>query len=128
MKGILLDTINQEIKEVDCANDIHEWYKLLNTDIVEMPERQIGGKYYTIICDEEGLLKPEPIISAMNSGIDTMFVGNLLIFNIDRENCDVTDLSKEDIENIKSFTKVHTFVNTKTGEEKKFLIIRPVEY
>lgn len=100
MKGFLIDVVNKKAEVVECANDIHAWYKLLKCDIIEMPERRIGGKYYTIICDEEGLLKSNPVVSGISSDYNVMLVGNLLVVNSDYENGDVTDLTNEDVEHI----------------------------
>lgn len=121
MRGFLIDVVKGTAQVVECENDLHAWYKLLNCDIVEMPERQIKGKYYTFICDEEGLLKNNPIVSAINENMEPMLYGNLLIFNIDSENCDIADLTDEDIEVIKS--NIYTMIDTKLHQ-----ILANVEY
>ncbi len=128
MKGLLLDVYDQEVKEIDCDSDIHEWYKLLNCELVEMPERTIAGRSYTIICDEEGLLKSDPVISAINGQGEVMLVGSLLIFNTDYENCDVTDLTDEDIKYIRHYINSCLIVNKKTGHAREQLILTECDY
>ena len=124
MKGILLDTINQKVQVVDCESSLDAWYKLLNCDLIEMPEIKIGGKYFTIICDEEGLLKSDPIISGM--GTDIRLVGNLLIFNTDHENCDVTDLTNEDISLIRDNLGVMLMIDNVTMTPQ--IILKDLEW
>lgn len=124
MKGLLLDTINQKVQVVDCENSLDAWYRLLNCDMIEMPEIKIGGKYFTIICDEEGLLKSEPIISGV--GINIGLVGNLLIFNTDRENCDVTDLTNEDISLIRDNIGVALMADNITMKPQ--IVLRDLEW
>lgn len=104
MRAMLLDVNTQEVKVVDVESDIHAWYKLLDCDLVEMPERRIEGKYFTFICDEEGLLKNSPIVSVMGKD-EVMIVGSVLICNTDYETCDVTDLTEEDIQLISKHIK-----------------------
>ena len=128
MRGLLLDVINQEVKVVDVANDIHEWYKMLNCQMVEMPERQIGGKYFTIICDEEGLLKSDPTIAAVNDRCEVMLVGNILIFNMDYEEGDIEDLTEDDIKHIQKYVQPMVVQNKITGMLKKQLMLTHVEY
>lgn len=128
MKGLLLDVINQEVRVVDCESDIHEWYKLLNCDIVEMPEFTIGGKSYTIVCDEEGKLKDYPIISGINPINEVVMVGNLLIFNTDYEECDVTDLTEDDIKHLRRYIRTMVCQSSKTGKTKELIMLTQIDY
>lgn len=86
---------NPKIKHIE--DDIDTFYKLINCDNVEMPQRQINGKYFTIICDEEGTLKSNPIVSACSHKGDAMLVGNLIITGLPNEYGDLTGLSDDDV-------------------------------
>lgn len=128
MRALLLDVNTQEVKVVDVESDIHAWYKLLNCDLVEMPEYQIEGKYFTFICDEEGLLKNNPVISAVDSDNRPMLVGNVLICNSNYENGDVVDLTDEDINLIQRHVKSRLLIDANTGNIKSIVVIEGVEY
>lgn len=84
-----------KIKHIE--DDIDTFYKLINCDSVEMPQRQINGKYFTIICDEEGALKSNPIVSACSHKGEPMLVGNLIITGLPNEYGDLTGLSDNDV-------------------------------
>ena len=71
--------------------------KLIKCNNMEMPQRQINGKYFTIICDEEGRLKDNPIISACSHKGEPMIVGNLIITGLPNEDGDLTGLSDDDV-------------------------------
>ena len=128
MRGLLLDTIKQEVRVVDCENDIKEWYKLLNTDIVEMPEFTIGGCSYTIICDENGKLRDYPVISGINPSNEVVLVGNLLIFNTDYEECDVTDLTDDDIKHLRRYIRTMVCQSSTNGKTKEFIMLTEIDY
>ena len=84
-----------QIKHIE--DNIDTFYKLINCDSVEMPQRQINGKYFTIICDEEGALKSNPIVSACSHKGDAMLVGNLIITGLPNEYGELTGLSDDDV-------------------------------
>lgn len=123
MRALLLDVNTQEVKVVDVESDIHAWYKLLDCNLVEMPERQIEGKYFTFICDEEGLLKNNSIVSVIGED-EVMIVGSVLICNTDYETCDVTDLTEEDIQLISKHIK--QLIDFRSGQI--LTVIADVEY
>lgn len=41
----------------DVVNDIHVWYDIINTDMVQMLHGSMNGHRVVIICDEDGKLK-----------------------------------------------------------------------
>ncbi|MBQ6980024.1 MAG: DUF3846 domain-containing protein [Clostridia bacterium] len=84
-----------KIKHIE--DNIDTFYKLINCNSVEMPQRQINGKYFTIICDEEGTLKSNPIVSACSHKGDAMLVGNLIITGLPDIKGNLTGLSDSDI-------------------------------
>ena len=68
----------------------------------EIESRVIGEKRYDIMCDDEGLLKDAPKISAINDMGQPMFVGNLMFFKVD-EAGELVGLSDEDVEYIMTY-------------------------
>ena len=88
-------------------NELETFYSLINCEYVEMYKRNINGKDFTIICDENGALKEKPIISAISHKGYTMFCGNLIIAGMPNEDGNLTNLSDKDVMLINSkFRKV----------------------
>ena len=84
-------------KIMNIEDDIDTFYKLINCDSIELPQREINGKYFTIICDEEGRLKDNPIVSACSHKGDPMIVGNLIITGLPDIKGNLTGLSDSDV-------------------------------
>lgn len=57
MKVLLLDTDRLQPQVVETEGGLDEWYRLLRCDLIDIVSRQIGGRYFDIICDDEGLLR-----------------------------------------------------------------------
>lgn len=65
---------------VDVDDDLDAYYKLLDCELIDIVTRRIGGKYYDIICDEEGLFKDDPAVGMVNEfDGKVMIVGRLFI-------------------------------------------------
>lgn len=97
---LLLLTTKGEFKEVQCGS-LDDFYKHLECDCFDIAHRKVGGKKsYDIFVDDMGLLKDNPIPTALDSRFKPMLVGNLIFANHDNEG-NTTSLSDEDIEYIK---------------------------
>jgi len=79
-------------------NDLEAFYETIECDYIEVARRQIGNKYYDIICDEEALLKSSPLVSTFDRNQEPMLVGSLIVCNSNGE--DFASLTKQDIERI----------------------------
>lgn len=112
IKGVLVDIINKRIETREVEDTLEEYYNLLNCDMIEIVSRHIGGKDYDIICDEEGLLKVNPIVSAFDSLNQPMLVGNLFIVNYGGNGKEAS-LTEEDIDHILKFGHL---IETKNGQ------------
>ncbi len=105
-KMLLLDVQKQEVREVE-ANGVDDYYKLLNCDTIDIVTREVVSfnkihKEYDIICDDNGLLKDNIIISAVDvKDMSVQLVGNLLVCNFD-SNGNEKSLSGYDIELLKN--------------------------
>lgn len=104
MKSLLLDTVKKEIRQVD-PKGLQDYYELLGCDCIDIVTRKIGHQYYDIVCDDEGLLKDDPIISAIDDLGRVMLVGSLIICGLADNEGELTDLSDRDIPYIKK--RVH---------------------
>ena len=104
MKVLVLDTETASLDTREIEDDLDTFYSIIGCDCIDIPVRKIGGKYYDIICDDEGLLKSDTIVSAINENTwETMLVGNLIICNHDDEG-NMVGLTDEDIEKIRQHT------------------------
>lgn len=112
MKAVFLDVKNGKppiAREID--HSLKERYNLIDCRCVDMVRRQIGGKYFIIICDDEGLLKSTPKISAIDDFGQPQLVGNLIICGIGDDE-DIADLTPDETEHIlnriqKMYTRMH---------------------
>ena len=100
MKALLLDTVGKTTKVVD-ANTLEDYYGLIGCDCIDIVTRKIGRKVYDIIVDDEGLLKDDPIISAIDDFGRVMLVGSMIICGLADAEGELTDLSDNDIRYIK---------------------------
>jgi len=84
------------------SDELQSYYNIIDCDCIDITTRKIGNKYYDIIVDDEGLLKDDFIVSAIDSNYKPALVGNLVITNFDEEG-NTTTLTDEDIRYIKQF-------------------------
>ena len=118
---LVLDVIGDKgFYEAEC-NDLKDYYKELKCDCFDIATRCIGGKYFDIFVDDNGLFVDDPIPSALDDSFNVMLVGNLIFANHDDEG-NTTSLSDEDIEMIKDAGIV--LKNSK----KVWTVVMPVQY
>ena len=93
VRGFLIDVqkSNPYIAEID--GSLSSYYQILGCDTFDITSRRIGENYYDIYCDDEGLLKSNPIVSAISSDRQPMLVGNLFVTktNDEGETISLTD-------------------------------------
>lgn len=98
IKGILIDTTKpkNEIKVYDFEQNenprenLHNIYKMLDCDCIDVVVRKFGKNVYDIYCDDEGLLKNKQHITAVatfnqNHDLVEQIVGNVFICKHDGE-------------------------------------------
>ena len=98
--GILIDTVANTAKTVTLDDTLEAYYSALNCSCIDIVERTIGAneKYFTIVCDDEGLLKATPCVSAVSDLCEPMLVGNLFITDFDHDTGELAPLSEQDLE------------------------------
>lgn len=97
---LVLDVEKDELREAQCHN-IDDFYRELNAEPFDIARRVIGGKPYDIFIDDMGLLKENPIVSAVDGSLTPMLVGNLVFANHDGSGNTVS-LTDEDMVHIAS--------------------------
>jgi hypothetical protein len=102
MKVLIFDEKKQELIEKDIENELDTFYEIIGCRCIDIPRRKVGGKYFDIIVDDEGLLKSNPICTGVDAkSMDCMLFGTLIFTNTDDEGNTVS-LSDEDISLIQS--------------------------
>ena len=102
MKTLLLNVKENYIKELDIKDDLEVFYDFIGCRCIDIVERKINRRTFDIIIDDEGLLKDDPKISAINGFGKPMLVGNLMFAHHD-SNGNLKDLTDDDIKYIKHF-------------------------
>lgn len=90
MRAYFIDSHNFEARAIDVEPALEEYYRLIGCRCVDFPRREIDGHAYNIICDDEGLLKPNRVSAVSTErdmfGSQEQLAGNLLIFGVDPDN------------------------------------------
>ena len=111
MKVVYLNVENQELPKVmDIEDELDVFYELIGCRCVDIVERKIGDKYFDVICDDEGALKEDGVVSAVDLQFHRMLFGNLIVSKSDNEG-NLIDLSEEDIKQILRHTKTYFTLN-----------------
>lgn len=123
MRGLLIDVINNEVKEVSIT-EYTDYYPLIQCETFDIVDRGIGDQRFNLVCDDEGLLKPDPVISVLDQADLRMLVGNIVVTGPVDINGDLESLSDQDIQLIKSFIEeVSDF-----GENGQHPVLTRVKY
>ncbi len=110
MIALFLDMENDEVRIVT-VNGLENYCRLIGCDCIEIANREIRGKRFDIICDDEGLLKAEPQVSAVNGRGEAMLVGNLIICGEADVEGNETSLTEEDIIHIRQSILILPTIN-----------------
>ena len=102
IKAYLIDVANNHHDVITLDGSLNDYYKALNCDLFDIARRSIGGKYFDIMCDDEGLLKDNPKVSAISTDRSPMLCGNLLVVKHDYAGNTIS-LTQEEIEHIKKY-------------------------
>ena len=124
MKAYLLDVHNNRARTVEVGDEdrLEEYYKLLNCSTIDITSRQIEGKYFDIVCDDEGLFNEPVIVSALDSNGEPALCGSLLFCNYDGEGGE-TSLTDEDIALLRKHTAVAVKKDRATGKELDYVVV-----
>ena len=98
--GILIDTEANTAKAITLADTLDSYYTALHCTCIDIVSRTIGDskKYFNIVCDDEGLLKGSPCISAVSDLGEPMLVGSLFITDFDPDTGELVSLSDKELD------------------------------
>ena len=105
IKGILITTNSAEITSAE--DKLNVWYTLLNCDCIDIITRKIGDKYYDIVCDDEALLKSEPLPRAVCRNAREVLFGNIFICGLADDEGNLTSLGDDDVEKLARYILQH---------------------
>ena len=95
MKAMIIKADGSLPKVKDIKKDLNSYYREIGCDVIDIVSRRIGGQDFDIICDDEGLLKSDPVVTAITPDGQAALVGTLIIVRFDGEE-DITDLKPGD--------------------------------
>lgn len=101
IKVIFLDVENVKGPEViEIKDELDSYLQTLRIDTIDIIRRNIAGVSYQIVCDDEGLLKENPTLSAVDVNSVGQLVGNLIITGLSDGEGNLTGLNKNDVDRI----------------------------
>lgn len=113
MKVVYLNVESHALpKVIDIEDELEVFYELIGCRCIDIVQRKIGHKYFDVICDDEGALVEDPVVSAVDTQFRHMLVGNLIISKSDGEG-NLIDLSDADIKQILRHTKTYFTLDNK---------------
>lgn len=87
---------NKAVEAKDINPDLDTYYDIIGCRCIDIVNYPIAGKRYDIICDDEGLFNPDPIVTAIDKEGRPLLVGSLIICSHDDEGYEKS-LEPEDI-------------------------------
>lgn len=106
--GVFLDAKNGEAKVITVPDKLEEYYKMLDCETIDIVTRKINHVPFSIICDDEALLRERPIVSAVDANLQAMLFGNLFVVSAGvTEDGDLISISDKDaalvLDNVRCF-------------------------
>lgn len=92
MRAFIIDTKTDEAKGIDIEYSLKTLYKLICCDLVDIVVREINGKEFNIVVDDEGLFKKNRI-SGFGVLTEEKLVGTMLVFGVGDDR-DIRGLTK----------------------------------
>ena len=124
--GVLIDTEANTAKAVTIDNTLDALYTALHCTCIDIVSRTIGdsSKYFTIVCDDEGLLKTAPCISAVSDSGEPMLVGSLFITDFNPDTGELVSLPDCELE----YVLDHIIFTVSTYKTTPFPLLCQVGY
>ena len=97
--GVYVNAETGSATPTEIEAGLQSYYDLLGVDYIDIVSRKIGGKYYDIICDDEALLKADPVLTMIGPHCEPMLCGSLFICRHDGQGNEVS-LTKSDVKRI----------------------------
>lgn len=128
IKGVLLDTEKGTAKITSLCDKLDAYYAALHCDIIDIVTRKIGDKLFSIVCDDEALLKDSPIVSAVSGRRKPMLFGSLFVVSDDNEDGELVGLMDEDCRYVFEHLESVLLTDPEKGTGQAVLVLSDVEY
>lgn len=76
LRGFLC-SVDGDFREITITDELHEFYRVLDCDLIDITQVSVGGFVYDVVCDDEGLLKDGCIPTIVCP--DRVLVGNCFV-------------------------------------------------
>lgn len=104
LKSLLLDVQNGEVRAIEIEDSLDAFYDALDCTCIDIVDRCVDGRWFEIMCDDEGLLKSNWTLSAIDKDGQPMLVGNLMFFHSNDEG-DLASITEDD----EAFLREHIY-------------------
>ena len=88
----------------DIEDSLDVFYHIIGCNVIDIVTRRVAGVPFSIICDDEGMLK-ENYVTALTSSGDIMLVGNLIFCHVGKDG-ELKGLSDSEIDLLESMIRV----------------------
>lgn len=85
LKTLLLDVYRGFGAPTSVEDELNAFYEQLDCRCIDIVCLRIGGKTFDVMCDDEGLFRENPRVSAATNNGNVLLVGNLMFFHHDDE-------------------------------------------
>jgi hypothetical protein len=86
---------------IEIRKDLDSYYKAMDCELIDVVQVKLGSRKYDIIVDDEGMLKPDFVITAVDPTLERYLAGNILIAKY-TGNGNFGSISETDIKNIEN--------------------------
>lgn len=122
--GVLVNVTDGTARKATIECSLKSYYRALDCDCIDVVNRRLGGHRFDIICDDEALLKADPIPSAFDLDDQPALFGSLFFCRHDSSGNPVS-LSDAEIGCILSRCYKTCFVSNPT---RSWLSVRRLDY
>lgn len=97
MTVALFDVWTQDLIPLEIEDKLEVFYEQIKCSAIDIVYRSFEGRILNVVCDDEGLLKADPKVSAITPQGEVALVGNIIIAGPTDEDGNLTSLSVKDI-------------------------------
>lgn len=128
IKGVLLDAEKGTAAILSLRDTLDEYYAALHCDTIDIVTRKIGGRLFSIVCDDEALLKDDPIVSAISGRRKPMLFGSLFVVSADNEDGELVGLTDDECRYVFDHLTPVTLADDEAERLRTILVLSPVDY